>query len=520
MEADYQTIDLNRTAVGFSHGDNTFGWRFYPRFQTPEIPGNLKAIGKDLLGGRAFTNHTELHQRKLEPGQRECMAMVIMPSIVPFAEINISSSWFSLTNPKHKSHSTIESVQLSKRLHAIETVCPKGDEACYQPGELSRLQAKAKMLAARLPLQDMKFPVPYENTLGGFEFFNSGITDLSPQLRGWYGAAGYEGKSVELFLMGDNFNIANTNVIAGGQKIENYRLISRQVLAITIPANATVSEDPKPGISSESGKYIDIRLATPYGIAGPLKFPTLDKASGKPPMAPALSAPVGNQRIELDRSTDLILSGSNFTADTRAFAGGKSCTVEVVSDSVLKVSVPKGVTTLTQDGKPFVELKAANAGGVSNAIAIPVNKPAVTATKSKVVFSAPKLTLGFEYKGLGIVPSEEPNRRPPELTLDMDKNDATTKPAAGDVSVTFNSPTTGEFVIKVPYDGVKNQLADFSIPLKQKLFELCSAKFGPENTSPPVPIALTATYPSKMAGAISVQDSITIEWVNVAKAKE
>ena len=33
----------------------------------------------------------------------------------------------------------------------------------------------------------MQVQVPYENTLGGFEMFNTGITDLAPQLRGWYG---------------------------------------------------------------------------------------------------------------------------------------------------------------------------------------------------------------------------------------------------------------------------------------------------------------------------------------------
>ncbi len=126
LEADYQTIDLNRTVVGFSHGDNTFGWRFYPRFQPPEIPGTLKVIGRDLIAGRSFTKRQELHERRLEPGQRECMAMVIMPSFVPYAEINVSSSWFSLTNPKHKSHSTKETVKLSQRLQAIATVNPEG----------------------------------------------------------------------------------------------------------------------------------------------------------------------------------------------------------------------------------------------------------------------------------------------------------------------------------------------------------------------------------------------------------
>ena len=36
----------------------------------------------------------------------------------------------------------------------------------------------------------MGVQIPYENTLGGFEMFNTGITDLAPELVGWYGAPG------------------------------------------------------------------------------------------------------------------------------------------------------------------------------------------------------------------------------------------------------------------------------------------------------------------------------------------
>ena len=45
------TIDLNGTAVGFSHGDDTFGWRFYPRFQTPDVESNATVFFRDLLIG-------------------------------------------------------------------------------------------------------------------------------------------------------------------------------------------------------------------------------------------------------------------------------------------------------------------------------------------------------------------------------------------------------------------------------------------------------------------------------------
>lgn len=507
LEADYQTIDLNRTVVGFSHGDNTFGWRFYPRFQPPEIPSNFQVVTRDLIGGKAFTKQQELRDRRLEPGQRECMALVIMPSFVPFAEVNISSSWFSLTDPKHKSHSTKETVQLSRRLQAIETVCPKGDEGRYLAGEFSRLQAKAKMLTARLPLQDMKFQVPYENTLGGFAFFNSGITDLSPQLHGWYGADGYDGNAVELFLMGDNFSVNSTSVIAGGRPVP-YKLISRQVISVVLPAGMALSED-KVGLYSKNGKFVDVRLATPYGVAGPLRIPAIGPAPADP-QPPVLLSVGDGQKVILERDTDLILSGANFTADTRAFAGGKACAVEVLSRGALKVTVPKGVTSSgpTAD-KLVVEIKVANAGGVSNAILVPVG-PAPAAAAPKAAFGTPSLTIGFRYKNLGITAVEEPNRRPPALSATVHPSvtpDAT-------VAVEFESAELGKFSVSVGYNATTKRLEDFSVPLMQKVIDLSAARFGPENTNPPVPIKLVASFKVKDV-KIDIADGLTVLWVRI-----
>ena len=513
LEADYQAIDLNRTVVGFSHGDNTFGWRFYPRFQPPEIPGTLKVLGRDLIAGRAFTKQQELRERRLEPGQRECIALVIMPSFVPYAEINVSSSWFNLADPKHKSHSTKESVQLSRRLHAIETVCPKGDLERYQAGEFGRLQAKARMLSARLPLQDMKFQVPYENTLGGFEMFNSGITDLAPQLRGWYGAAGYEGKAVELFLMGDNFSVVNTNIVAGGKPVTP-RLISRQVVSVTLPADAAVSEDA-PGLYSESGKFIDVRLATPYGVGGPLRIPVLGPAPAGPPQPPFLEPVADGQSVVLERDTDLVLTGIGFTSDTRVFAGGKTCTVEVLSKTVMKVTVPKGAAPRGPVEAPFVELKAANPGGTSKAITVPVTK--APASRAPAAFSAPALNVAFRYKNLGIIAVDDPNRNPPALTAEVDPDQVKIEKDAT-VTVNFKSGDA-TLPVAVKYNATTKKLEDFSLPLMQKVLETYGARFGPENVNPPVPTKFTATF--KVGDkTFEIADGLTVKWVHVPPEKK
>lgn len=512
LEMDTQTIDLNRTVVGFSHGDNTFGWRFYPRFQTPEIPGNLAVIGRDLIGGRAFTKRQEIHDRRLEPGQRECTALVVMPSFVPYAEVNVSSSWFNLNDPKHKSHSTKETVQLSQRLHAIENANTKSDQCHYRPGEFARLQAKANMLAARLPLQDMKFGVPYENTLGGFEFFNSGVTDLAPQLRGWYGAPGYDGNQVELFLMGDNFSINNTTVIAGGKSLQP-KLISRQVASVVLPAGMALSTDT-PGLYSADGQFVDIRLGTPYGVAGPLRLPTVAPAPGGPPDAPKLS-PVGdNQTIVLERNTDLVIAGENFTADIRVFAGGKACAVEVISGKVMKVTVPKGTTPIPAGGS--VELRAANAGGSSNTILIPVGK-APAAVAKQASFSDTVLTIAFAYKNIGIVAVEEPNFRPPQMTIGV--TDPNVKLADGDkVDLVFKAPDgTVINVAGVTFNVATKQLEGFAPTLRDQILATYTSRFGPENVNPPVPIKLTATFKDKAAqpATIEVADNLVIEWIKV-----
>ena len=95
LEYDLETIELNRTAIGFSHGDDTFGWRFYPRVQTPPVPSNMEAIGRDLLVG-SQTKDQNIRTRRLEPGIRECTALVVLPSFVPFVTVDTRTNWFRL----------------------------------------------------------------------------------------------------------------------------------------------------------------------------------------------------------------------------------------------------------------------------------------------------------------------------------------------------------------------------------------------------------------------------------------
>ena len=285
LEAEFETIDLNRTVVGFSHGEHTFGWRFYPRFQTPDTESNLTVLGRDLLWGGP-SKRSEIRQRRLEPGARECVALVIMPSFVPYARINVSSNWFNINNPRKKELVTTDAMRISrvvKAIHNCATVVQDAD--CYRDGDFVRLLAKARQLETRLPLQDMLVQLPYENTLGGFEFFNGGTTDLAPELSGWYGEPGIDTtRETTLFLIGDHFSVHETKVIAGGQPVK-YELLSRQVMQVVIPAGVNV-ETFKDGDKERA--VVDIHVATPYGVSPHLK---VDVVSPKPAAAAPTPAP-------------------------------------------------------------------------------------------------------------------------------------------------------------------------------------------------------------------------------------
>lgn len=275
LEADFQTIDLNRTQVGFSHGNDTFGWRFYPRFQTPPTPGNATVFFRDLLIGGP-SREADLAARKLEPGMRECVAVVIMPSFVPYATLDVSTKWFKLNNPKAKEPDLTDAMKLSKSSHSIQ-VCSQGvcDADCYRPGDVERLKNKARQLEARLPMQSTTVQIPYENTLGGFAMFNSGVTDLAPQLTGYYGAPGIDPQnSTTLFLMGNHFSVHQTRVIAGGKEIplSSQELLSRQVVKVTVPAGAQT-------VFRAGEQFVDVHLATPYGVTAHLLIPVCAKAA-------------------------------------------------------------------------------------------------------------------------------------------------------------------------------------------------------------------------------------------------
>ena len=81
LQYEAETIALNQTVTSFAHGNDTFGWRFSPRYQTPPEESNIQAITNLLINGGPGRNY-QLDNSKLEPGMRELTAVVVMPSFV------------------------------------------------------------------------------------------------------------------------------------------------------------------------------------------------------------------------------------------------------------------------------------------------------------------------------------------------------------------------------------------------------------------------------------------------------
>ncbi len=280
ISLDMETIDLNRTAIAFSHGDDTFGWRFMPRVQSPDIEGNCRVLMRDVIHGGRMRDY-DLSQRRLEAGPRECTAIVIMPSFVPYVIFDVRTNWFKLTNPKRKELTTEDAVRLSAEITCMQRLsneCMR-DAHLYRADEVYRLCRSVEQLERRLPLQSTYVPMPFDNSLGGFEFFNSGVPDLAPELHGYYGEPGIvvdhsrpaagappvEPSGTTLFLVGDNFNVHETHVLAGNRDITaSMVLLSRQIMRVTVPPNVMTLDD------GAQRKVVDIHVSTPYGVSNHL----------------------------------------------------------------------------------------------------------------------------------------------------------------------------------------------------------------------------------------------------------
>jgi hypothetical protein len=304
LQTDIQTIELNGTVVGFSHNNDTFGWRFAPRVQTPPTRSNLHAFAETVVGP---CPDRPVLDRAMEPGMRECTALVIMPSFVPMLTVESRSSWVRLNEhsgwipQRHQREvSTVDMLRLSRSVQSVHMMASEVcDSSQYRPVDIELLMNRVHQLDRQLPMQRMVVQVPIENTIGGFQLFNNGVTDLGPELRGWYGAPGVlvdpsatvscticsalttatsSNPVLEnacctgtgLFLVGNHFSVHDTQVIAGGVALPSSAvvLLSKEVMRVTVPPTVNT-------VTIEDLTWVDIHVATPYGVTSHLHVPAV-----------------------------------------------------------------------------------------------------------------------------------------------------------------------------------------------------------------------------------------------------
>ncbi len=333
LQRDRATVDLNRTAVAFGHGDDTFGWRFQPRFQTPPVEGNAKTLFRDLIVGGPTDRQLD-RSLQIEPGMRECTAVILMPSFVPFVTLETRGNWYRLNRPGNTGTSIQDDVQMSRAIRQMQNcaqMCIQSHHL-YRDGEVDRILARVGQLERRLPLQTISCQVPIENTHGGFEILSDGTRELSPELIGWYGSPGYSvKKGGAFFLAGDNFSVKDNRIIAGNQslkEIAEFRLISRQLIEVQLPPKLQVLPDtlvqrhnpllnmqPDPygghDISQDTrfDGWIDVHIATPYGASSHLLIPVIKEPAEQQP------APVDCQPTTL--STDTVTIAGQMQIDAK-----------------------------------------------------------------------------------------------------------------------------------------------------------------------------------------------------------
>jgi hypothetical protein len=285
LETDLATVALNRTAVGFGAGERTFGWRFYPRVQTPPTQSNpARFLGLLLFNGPG--PYYDLRHRQIEPGPRECVAMVVTPNFVPQIRLTSVSNWFDLAG-HCCSEQTIETTDMVRMAHRLQKARAALHKLCdthdYPPNQIALLSERLDQLEALLPMRTHEVALPFEGDLSASEIFTSTAAGLSPRLLTWYGEPPKVGAISSIFVVGTGFTVHELKTIAGGMELSDTDLISRNVLRINIPADARPITT-NANLDGVSRVVFDVHVASPNGVSNHL---LVEAQPGDQPQAPA-----------------------------------------------------------------------------------------------------------------------------------------------------------------------------------------------------------------------------------------
>ena len=250
--------------VGFGAGQSTFGWVFYPRLQAQRgRDGRFLTDLALLLNGRLpdpFGN-----DQSIEPGQRECTALIEMPNFIPKIEFVTVASWFRTSEADDGRRSELEKASvLGRKLAAAENALNRARvEGKYGPDEYLIAERRLEQLRDMMPTQRMTVRVPTGADNNDSRIFCSLGLQLRPSLVGWHGRPPEQGVESTLFVEGRNFSVHDTHVVAGGRPARSV-LVSRHLLEVTIASDAS----PTP--SRGGNPLLDINVATPNGVSNHL----------------------------------------------------------------------------------------------------------------------------------------------------------------------------------------------------------------------------------------------------------
>jgi hypothetical protein len=268
-DVDAAAVQLNPTMVGFGAGESTYGWRFYPRVAVPPKDDLLIRAEQALLGDVLDTG-----ERQIEPGQRECIALVEIPTFVPAIEFTTVGGWFRHTPGREGRPTGMESsIDLCKRLSQakqdLDEIRRRLDAQGDRPGlhsdcpEVQILGDRIHQLGNLLPSQHFVSALPYGSDPLNAEIFESRGGHLAPTLTAWHGQPPDGTTDASLLIEGRGFSVHDTRVVVGNTPAEALP-VSRNVLLVKIAANAQA-------LAAPDGKtYYDVHVATPNGVSNHL----------------------------------------------------------------------------------------------------------------------------------------------------------------------------------------------------------------------------------------------------------
>ena len=499
LDLDLQAVGLNRTSVGFGAGETTFGWMFYPRVQTPQPTSNFRTFTNTLTGTGQGIN-SDLRSRRIEPGQRECLALMVTPNFIPALKVSTVTNWFDVTG--HHARQQLdnrEMINLSRKLQQAKAALARAcDSGQYRATDFIVLNQRIKQLEALLPTQDTRIDLPDEGDLLGSEIFSSNAAGLGPSLLAWYGEPVQEGAAGSIFLQGRGFSVTETQVVVGGvalAKDTQFRLVSRNVMQIMVPANARTSKFVcEPGDATAGGPADCVQAATGQaaGLAKAKPKP-IAVAAIKDPRIPQVSVSGNAAEVSIDGNkvhaeldpklgSDINVSVGDGTTST--VAQGSKVDIRVggvrAHAEAAPVAVPK------DNSRSVIDVHIATPNGISNHLYVEVTpKPqapaptplATTATTTTVVNgNTTTTTTRFETTALGIA-------LPPLTVLPMGS-------PLPQTTILAPGPVTGSAAGTV-FPGLVPQATPAATP---------AATFAPAATTPPAttttPPATTTTTPA------------------------